>query len=77
MCVSLTWVLYLLIWAVVIGAVVAILRLLLPYVLGLFGVAGDMVMRVINILIGAILIIAVIYLVIDLVSCLGGMRLIR
>jgi hypothetical protein len=62
----------LLIWIVVICAVVAILRLLLPYVLGWLGVSGDLVMRVINILIAAIVIIAIIYLVIDVLSCLGG-----
>jgi len=71
MCFSLGGLLYFLIWLIVVGAVVAIIRLLLPYVLGMFGIAGDLVMRVINIIIFAIVLIAVIYLVIDLLSCLG------
>jgi hypothetical protein len=72
MCFSVTAILLLLVWIVVICAVVAILRLLLPYVLSWLGVSGDLVMRVINILIAAIVIIAIIYLVIDVLSCLGG-----
>ncbi len=72
MCFSITAILLLLVWIVVICAVVAILRLLLPYVLGWLGVGGDLVLRVINILIAAIVIIAIIYLVIDVLSCLGS-----
>lgn len=71
MCFSLTWLLYFLIWLVVVGAVVAILRLLLPYALAQLGVAADLIMRVINIIIVAIVVIAVIYLVIELLACVG------
>jgi hypothetical protein len=55
-----------------VAAVVAILRLLLPYVLGQLGVAGDLIMRVINIVMWAVVLIFVIYFCFALVSCLGA-----
>jgi hypothetical protein len=72
MCFSLAWVFQLLIWLVIIGAVVMIMRLLLPFVLGMFGVVGDLVMQVINIIIGAIIIIALLLFVLDLITCMGS-----
>lgn len=43
MCFSLAWLMNVLIWLVVVGAVVAVVRLLLPLVLAQFGGAGTLV----------------------------------
>jgi H+/Cl- antiporter ClcA len=72
MCFDLAFIENLLIWLVVVGCIVALLRLLLPWVLGMFGVGGDILMRAINIVIGAIIAIFVIVIIFDLVSCLLG-----
>jgi hypothetical protein len=61
----------LLIWLVVVAAVVAILRLLLPFVLGQLGVAGNLIMQVINIVLWAVVLIYVIYFCFALASCFG------
>lgn len=75
-CFSLAWVIQTLIWLVVIGAIVAIIRVVLPLILELFGFAGDIAMRVFNIILLAVVIIAVLYLCLDLLSCvsLGRVR---
>ena len=77
MCFSMAWLLQTLIWLIIIGAVVAIFRLLLPFVLGWFGTAGTVIMAAINILIWAIVAIAAITFIFQLISCLfslgGGM----
>lgn len=70
MCFSLGWLLSIIVWLVVFGALVAILRLILPLVLGWLGIAGDVVMRVINILLVAVAIIFLVYLLYDLLTCL-------
>ena len=72
MCFSLGWLEDLLIWLVIVGGVVALLRLLLPWVLGLFGMAGGILMQAINILIAVIVAVFVIYIVFDIISCLAG-----
>lgn len=71
-CLNLGWLEQLLIWLVVIAAVVAIVRLLLPIVIGPLGVAGATVTHIMNILIWAIVAIAVIVLVFDLLTCALG-----
>jgi len=77
-CFTLGWLVAVLVWIVVVCAVVAIFRLLLPFVLSWLGVAGDLVMRIINIILAAIVIIFVIYLVYDLIMCMGpGMPRLR
>lgn len=75
MCFSLGWLLSLVVWLVVLGAAVAILRLILPIVLGWLGVASDVVMRVIQIVLTAIAIIFVLYLLYDLLTCFGFSRM--
>ena len=72
MCFSLQWVEQILIWLVVVGCVVALLRLLLPWILGMFGVGGGILMQAINIVIGAIIAVFVIVIIFDLISCLLG-----
>lgn len=72
MCFSLEWIKDLLIWLVCVCAIVALLRLLVPYILGMLGIAGGILMQAINIFVWAIVCIAVIYFVFMLIGCLGG-----
>jgi len=72
MCFSLAWLANVLIWIVVVCAVIAILRLLLPWVIGLLGVDTGPLMAIVNIVIYAIVAIAVITIVFALLSCLMG-----
>lgn len=73
MCFSLAWVENLLIWLVIICAVIGLLKLVLvPFVLSPLGEAGAIVVKAINIFIWAIVAIAIIIFVFDLISCLIG-----
>ena len=72
MCFSLAWIENVLIWLVIVCAVVGLLRLVLPFVLAQLGVAGDLLMKAINIVVWAIVCVAVIIFVFDLVGCLLG-----
>jgi hypothetical protein len=72
MCFSAAWFVNLLIWLIVICAVVAIFRLILPTVLGWLGVAGSLVMQVLNIILIAFVLIVLVYLAYDLLMCAGG-----
>lgn len=71
-CFSLAWLEQLLIWLIVIAAVVALVRLLLPLIVGPLGVAGSTVTQALNIIIWAIVAVAVIVLIFDLLTCLVG-----
>jgi hypothetical protein len=70
MCFSLEWLEQLLVWLVIVGAVIAILRLLLPWVASQLGI--PIVAQVIHIVLVAIICIVVIYFCFALISCLGG-----
>lgn len=70
MCFSLPWVEHLLIQMVIIGAIVALVRLLLPIVLGWFGPPGAVVQRVIDLLMWAAVCIFLIIIIFDVISCL-------
>ena len=80
-CFSLEWIEQLLIWLVVIIAIVAIIRLVLPYLLSLFGpqpAGGGIVFRIISIVLWAVVAIFCIYIAFDLIACLissGGPHL--
>jgi len=74
MCFSLYWVEQVLIWLVVLGAVIALLRLIVGYVLPQIGLDSGivtLVAQVVRIVIWAIVLIAVIIFVFDLISCLA------
>ena len=71
MCFSLLWLIQTLVWIVVVAAVVAILYLVVPYLLNMLGIASGIVMQVIRIIIAAIIIIAVLWLFYDVVTCAG------
>jgi hypothetical protein len=75
MCFSLAWLQSLLIWIVIVGAVVAILQLFLPWVVSQAGFLGDamnIILQIIKIVVWAIVAIFVIYVAFDLISCLIG-----
>jgi len=72
MCFSLGWLESLLINIIVVVAVVAILRLLLPWVFGMLGVDAGILLQIINIVVWAIVAIFVIYVAFALISCLLG-----
>lgn len=75
MCFSLGWIEQLLVWLVIVCAVVAILKILLPWVAGQL---GGVIPAVINIVLWAVIAIFVIYFCFALIECLasfGGGRL--
>jgi hypothetical protein len=72
MCFSLGWWQDLLIWVVIVVAVVALLKLLLPWLLGQMGVDAGIILQAINIVVWAFVAIVVIYVVFALISCLLG-----
>lgn len=77
MCFSLYWLVSLLVWIVVVCGIVAVFRLVLPLVLGWLGIAGGVVMQVLNIILAVILIVTLLWFCYDLVTCLGGVGLRR
>jgi len=76
-CFSLGWLEQLLIWLVVIAAVVAIVRLLIPHLVGPLGPAAATVMQALYIIVWAIVAIAVIVIVFDLLACAFGVPRLR
>lgn len=71
MCFSAFWLAALLVRLVIIVAGVMLIKLFLPYLLSLIGVAGRVIMQAINIIIWAVVLIAAIWLTFDLISCAG------
>ena len=78
-CFSLSFLQQLIIWVIVIAAIVAIIRLLLPYLTGLIGI--PIIGRIIEIVLWVVVAIAVVYLIFGLLGCLlgsgGGLHLPR
>ena len=72
MCFDLTWFENLLIWLVIVSAIVAIFKLLLPLVFSRMGMAGEIILRIINIIVWAVVTIFIIIVAFDLISCLAG-----
>jgi hypothetical protein len=68
-CFSAAWFVNLLVWLIVICAVVAIFRLVLPTVLGWLGVAGTLVMQVLNIILIAFVLIVLVWFCYDILTC--------
>jgi len=71
MCFTLGWLQQVLVWCVILGAIIAIIQLLVPWVLSFVGL--PIVGKVINIVLWAIVAIIVIYVVFALLGCLLGM----
>lgn len=64
-----------LIWAVVVIAIVAIVNVVLPKLLALIGSPdGGMILQVVRIIVWALVMIAVIYFVYDLLACANLFR---
>lgn len=75
MCFDIYWFEQVLIWLVVIGVIVAIVRLLLPQVLAQLGGPGwpgAMTMQIISIVVWGAVMIAVIIFAFELIGCLFG-----
>jgi hypothetical protein len=70
MCFSLAWLAQFLVWLVILGAVIAIVRLLVPWLTAFIGIPilGQIAMIVMY----AVIAILVIYIVFDLLACLLG-----
>jgi hypothetical protein len=71
-CFTLEFVEQLLVWLVIVCAIIAILRLFLPWIAAQLGAVGGMVLAIINIVLWAIVCIYVIYFVFMLIGCLAG-----
>jgi hypothetical protein len=76
-CLSLGFIEQLLIWLIVIGAVIAIVRLLVPIALGPLGQPGSTLVAALNIIVWAIVAIAIVIIVFDLLACVIGMPRLR
>lgn len=72
MCFSLAWLVNLLILLIVLGAVVAIIRLVLPRILANFGDPGVLIGQILNIILWAVVLIAIVVFAFELLSCLLG-----
>ena len=72
MCFSLQFFEQLLIWCVIIGAIFALVRLLLPMATAQMGPPGGVILSVLNIILYAVIAIFVIYICFELISCLVG-----
>lgn len=73
MCFSLAYIEHAIITLIIIGAIFAIIKLLIPAVLGFFGGAGGIAARAIEIFLWAVILIFVVIFIFDLASCLLGM----
>lgn len=71
-CFSLQWLGQILVWLIVIGAVVAIIKLILPLALGWLGGPGSIIVRIIEIVLWAVVAIFVVLFAIDMIQCLLG-----
>ena len=70
MCFSIGWLEQLLVWLIIVCAVVAVLRLIVPWVAAQLGV--PVIAQVLNIILWAVICIFVIYFVFALLACVGG-----
>ena len=70
MCFSTAWIEQLLVWLVIVCAIIAILRLVLPWVAAQLGI--PLIGQIINIVLWAVVVIFVIYFCFALIGCLDG-----
>ena len=70
-CFTLGWLEQFLVWCVIVGAIIAIIRLVVPWVMAQVGI--PMLAQIINIILWAVVVIFVIYIVFALLGCLVGM----
>ena len=67
-CFTLGWLQQFLVWCVIVGAIIAIIRLVVPWVMAQVGI--PMLAQIINIILWAVVVIFVIYIVFDMIQCL-------
>jgi len=76
-CFSLGWIEQLCIWLIIVFAIVAIIRLLVPFLAGMIGI--PVVAQIINIVLWAVVAIMCVYIIFTLIACLlsasGGLHL--
>ena len=70
-CFSLEWLQQFLVYCVIVGAVIAIIRLVVPWAMAQVGI--PILAQIVNIILWAIVVIFVIYIAFSLLSCLIGM----
>jgi hypothetical protein len=70
-CFSLAWIEHLLIEAIIVIAVVLILKIIIPAILSVLGGPSGWVMQVINIVIWAIVLIFLVVVIFGLLMCVG------
>ena len=72
-CFSLLWIQQLIIWIIVVAAIVAIIRIVVPWLTGVMG--GSLpgpVLAILNIVLWAVVAIAVVIIVFDLIACIAS-----
>ena len=77
-CFSVQWLFSLIVWLIIVGAIFAILRLFVPYLVTILsnvvgGAAANLIVQVIRIVIWAAIAIIVCYIIFELIQCLWGM----
>ncbi len=70
-CFTLQWLEQFLVWCIIVGAIVAIIRLVVPWVMSQVGI--PLLGQVVNIVLWAIVCIFVIYIIFALLGCVVGM----
>lgn len=70
MCFGISWIENVLIWLIVVGAVIAIFKILLPLVLSQIGAPAGVIMQIINIALWAFICIVVVIFAFELIGCL-------
>lgn len=73
MCFTAASLLAILIWIVIICAIFAIIRLVVPLVAAQLGGPGSVLVQIINIVLWAVMVIIVLYFAFEMISCLMGM----
>jgi len=69
-CFSLVWLEQLCVWIIIVSAVIAVIRLLLPWLTNMIGI--PIVVQIINIVLWAVVAIMAVYIIFALLSCLLG-----
>jgi hypothetical protein len=71
MCWSLAWLANLIVWLIIAATIIAVLRLLIPWLLGLLGIGGP-IPQIVNIILVAAIAIVAVMVVFALLACLTG-----
>lgn len=72
MCFSMIWFENLLIWLVVVAVIFAVMKLLIPYILAQLGGGGEVILKVLQIVMWGVVVIFAIAVCFDLVMCATG-----